>query len=216
MSRLVREALNSLMRSPLSEGLRSRLAEPWRAYHNWQHFTAITEHMQRAEADGVVIHDPVACIGFAGWHDSIYDPQSPHGRNEELSALLCEDEMRTWAEARSVASAAAGTRATKTHTLPDATVCPDGALQLDCDLAILGAEPHVIERFEHDIRFEYSHVEIGFYRERRAGVLRTFLERDRIYLTDWAHARWETAARDNLRRTIAALEAAGKPRPMKG
>jgi predicted metal-dependent HD superfamily phosphohydrolase len=208
MTGAIREAHLSLMRSPLAVGLRSRLSEPWRAYHVWEHFKAIVGHMEHAEADGVAIHDPVACIGFAAWHDSIYDPRSEHGRNEELSALLCEAEMPTWADAHSVASAAAATRATTKHRVPNAVVCPDAALQLDCDLAILAGAPRVIDAFERDIRFEYSHVEIDFYRERRAGVLATFLERDRLYVTDWAHARWEAAARDNLHRTIAALKAA--------
>jgi predicted metal-dependent HD superfamily phosphohydrolase len=208
MTGAIAEAHASLLASPVCASLRSRLNEPWRAYHVWRHFEAIVGHMKQAESEGVTIHDPHACIGFAGWHDSVYDPQAEHGRNEELSARLCEAEMTSWAGARSVLSAATGTRATIGHVLPDVHACPDGALQLDCDLAILAGGSKTIARFERDIRFEYRHVEIDVYRARRAEVLRNFMRRPRIYLTEWAHARWEAAARRNLREVISGLEEA--------
>jgi Uncharacterized protein conserved in bacteria len=38
-------------------------------------------------------------------------------------------------------------------------------------------------------------------------VLQGFLDRPRLYATDWFHARLDTPARDNLRRALAALDA---------
>lgn len=102
-----------LARAPL-DALRSRYAEPWRSYHAWQHVEAMLAHLETAQADGVVIADADAAVGFVLWHDAIYDPQSGGGRNERLSAALCRSEMRGLASERSVVHAVAAIEATAT------------------------------------------------------------------------------------------------------
>jgi predicted metal-dependent HD superfamily phosphohydrolase len=158
-----------------------------------------------AEADGVSIADPMAAIGFVLWHDAIYDPQAGAGRNEQLSAALCQRNMSAVADAASVTAAVATILATIDHRVPDTAVCRDGALLLDVDLAILGANETDFARYDAAIAVEYAHVEPSAYRHGRATVLHRFLARDRLFMTDWAHDRWEVRARDNLRRAIAAL-----------
>lgn len=202
----IRSARESLLAHPLACGLRSRLEEPWRAYHVWAHPMAMLDHLETAEAEGVVIHDPEACVGFAGWHDSVYDTHSAHGRNEELSALLCEAEMPRWAGPASVRSASAATRATAGHLLPDRRICPDGAINLDVDLSILAADEETFARYERDIRTEYRHIRLSDYQKGRAAILRSFEGRRTIYLTDWARNRWEEKARANLIASIRRLE----------
>ena len=165
---------------------------------------AMLRHLEQAGADGVAIADSDAAISFILWHDAIYDPQSGGGRNERLSAELCRAEMATVASERSVGRAVAAIEATITHRLPEGD-CPDGALLLDIDLSILGADAAAFDAYDVAIAREYSHVPSQEYRAARAAILTRFLERDRLYLTDWGYARWEVAARDNLRRAIAGL-----------
>ncbi|MES2055137.1 MAG: hypothetical protein V4564_04285 [Pseudomonadota bacterium] len=197
-----------LSNAPLS-ALEHRYREPWRHYHAWEHPQAMLAHLDRAIGDAVPVVDPTACAGFILWHDAIYDPQAPHGRNEELSALLCATEMGAITGSLATARACAAILATIRHMPPDPVDCPDGALLLDVDLSILGQPAAVFDAYDRQIRAEYAHVEAGIYATARAGILRNFLARDRLFLTDWGFDQWEQAARDNLRRAVAALEWVG-------
>ncbi len=192
-----------LDRAPIA-ALRSRYDEPWRHYHVWAHPQAMLRHLDRAIADGVAVTDPIAAAGFILWHDAIYDPQAPHGRNEMLSAELCRAEMSAIAGPVAVARACAAIEATIRHQVPDQD-CPDAALLLDIDLSILGADAEAFSAYDRAIRAEYVDVAEPDYRAGRAAVLRRFLDRERLYLTDWGFARWEQAARANLAATIDRL-----------
>ena len=192
-----------LSRAPVA-ALRSRYDEPWRHYHVWDHPQAMLRHLSTAQADGVAVADHDAAVGFILWHDAIYDPQATGGRNERLSAELCRHEMAPLASAASVDRAVAAIVATIDHRLP-AGDCPDAALLLDIDLSILGAGAAAFDAYDDAIRREYAHVVEADYRAGRRAILTRFLERDRLYLTEWGHARWEDAARANVRRAIDRL-----------
>ena len=56
--------------------------------------------------------------------------------------------------------------------------------------------------YDAAIRVEYAAVPEEVWRERRPRVLGTFLARERLYLTDHFHARYDAPARANLRRAI--------------
>ncbi|WP_085810186.1 hypothetical protein [Sphingomonas sp. TZW2008] len=195
-----------LCATPAGMAIRCRYDEPWRRYHGWSHPLAMIASLAAAEADGVAIADPVAAIGFILWHDSVYDPQAAAGRNEQLSAALCAAEFPGLANERSVARACAAIVATIDHRVPDGDDSPDAALLLDIDLAILGFEADTFDCYDAGIAAEYAHVVPDAYRTGRSGVLRRFLERERLFITQWAYDRWEARARDNLARCIAALE----------
>jgi predicted metal-dependent HD superfamily phosphohydrolase len=72
-------------------------------------------------------------------------------------------------------------------------------------LAILGSAAEVYARYEQAIRQEYEWVEVSVYRTKRGEVLRSFLDRDRIYGTDYFHQRLEGQARKNLEWAINRL-----------
>lgn len=192
-----------LSRAPL-DALQSRYGEPWRHYHVWAHPMAMLGHLAAAQADGVGLADPDAAVGFVLWHDAIYDPQAGGGRNERLSAVLCRAEMAAIAEPRSVDRAIRAIEATIAHRLPDGD-CPDAALLLDIDLAILGADDAGFDADDAAIRREYSYVPEADYRAARADILARFLDRERLYMTPWAQQRWAARARANLSRAIARL-----------
>ena len=84
---------------------------------------------------------------------------------------------------------------------------PDEALLSDIDLAILGAGPKRFDEYETQVRAEYRHVPTALYRPGRRKVLNGFLERPRIYHTEWFRERYEAQARRNLERSLARLAA---------
>lgn len=202
---MTKAAIAALVDAAPIAALRSRYDEPWRHYHVWAHPHAMLRHLDRAIADGVELVDPAAAAGFVLWHDAIYDPQAPHGRNELLSAALCRAEMAAIADALSVARTCTAIEATIRHLPPDDD-CPDAALLLDIDLSILGADEATFAAYDRAIRAEYAHVAEPGYRAGRAAILRRFLDRDRLYLTDWGVDRWEKAARANLAAAISRLD----------
>jgi predicted metal-dependent HD superfamily phosphohydrolase len=141
------------------------------------------------------------------WHDAIYDPRASD--NEEQSAQLLEKEAAGLLSPYDVTFAARLIRATATHTIPDGLSTADAedlALFLDLDLSILGAPEDVYDRYEQAIRAEYAFVDEDRFRAGRSAILKGFLDRERLYFTDIAHADWDAAARANLTRAIRALE----------
>jgi len=185
--------------------LKARYGEPARHYHSWDHIEALLRHYRRWE---VHFHRPEPVLWALYWHDAIYDPQAKD--NEEQSAVLLEREAQGHLPADDIAFAATIIRATAAHKVPDGLGpgdAADTALFLDLDLSILGAPTHVYDRYETDIRAEYAFVPKAAFRAGRGAILKGFLARERLYLTDFAHAEWDLRARENLKRAIAALEA---------
>jgi len=186
--------------------LRSRYGEPWRHYHTLAHIEAMERHLRDALDAGVAIGDLPACRAFIWWHDAIYEPEASSGHNELRSAELCRAEMDAiGCDMATIERTAAMIEATARHVPPDPTIAPDAPLMLDIDLSVLGASADTYDRYAHAIRREYRHVADQTYREARARILRGFLDRPALYLTNWARARWEEQARANLAREIAAL-----------
>ena len=81
----------------------------------------------------------------------------------------------------------------------------DTRLILDVDLSILGQPPHVFDHYESAVRAEYHWVPAVAYRVGRRKVLRSFVDRDRIYQTDPFFGLYEKPARENLKNALAAL-----------
>lgn len=182
--------------------LKTRHAEPHRAYHDWSHITALlalsAEIRERLNDVGAI---ELAIL----FHDAIYDPHAAD--NEERSAQLLESRMAGIAEPGSLGRAVTLVRATARHHLPEAddATRSDAAFFLDMDLSILAAPYERFERYDAAIRREYAHVPEADFRAARAHILAAFLGRPRLYLSDWGYDRFETAARDNLRRLLQRL-----------
>jgi predicted metal-dependent HD superfamily phosphohydrolase len=180
--------------------LMERYAEPHRAYHTMQHigecFTVLEPAESLAQRRGEV--------QLALWfHDAIYDTRAHD--NEARSA--------DWARASLLAAGADAGTAERVHALVLATTHhatpedPDAQLVVDVDLSILAAADARFAEYERQIRAEYSWVPPDVFRERRARVLGSFLERPAIYGTAYFATRLETRARQNLRRSLARLGA---------
>lgn len=187
----------------LLDGLRARYNEPQRHYHTWSHIGALLRHF---DIGHVRLYRPKPVLWALFWHDAIYDPTQTD--NEEKSAQLLIEEARSELSSDDLSFAAAIIRATAKHELIEGLSRPDSedmGFFLDIDMSILAALPDVFDTYEANIRKEYAFVPEDNFRAARAGILQSFLERDRIYYTPvFLHA-WEAKARGNLRRSIAAL-----------
>lgn len=187
----------------LLDGLKARYGEPKRHYHTWAHIEALLRHF---EAGSVTLHRPKPVLWALYWHDAVYDPT--RGDNEAVSATLLVEEAREDLSTEDLSFATAIIRATHKHQLIEGLSGEDRedmAFFLDIDLSILAAREDVFDTYEKNIRKEYAFVPEARYREARAGILKTFLERERLYFTPtYLHA-WENRARANLRRSIEAL-----------
>lgn len=185
--------------------LLARYQEPHRRYHGVPHVLRVVSdvgELMRA----VAVPDPGAVRLAAWFHDAVYDPRS--SSNEQDSADLSDREL----DAIGVDAARRGevvrlVLLTAAHTPCDESRDPAGAVLLDADLAVLGADPAVYAAYVNGVRSEYRHVDERSWQVGRASVLHGFLGRGRIYSTA-AMATREQRARANLTAELATLPGA--------
>lgn len=76
---------------------------------------------------------------------------------------------------------------------------------VDIDLSILGSSTDLYQEFEQAIRKEYKKIPSFLYKRGRKKVLSGFLGREHIYTTPVFQQEYETQARENVTRALAAL-----------
>lgn len=180
----------------LFEELLARYREPHRRYHTLQHLGECFDWLDRSRH----LAASPATLELALWfHDAIYDVRRHD--NEERSAA--------WARSASLEAGLPGAVAEEVAALVMATrhhvveAGGDAPLMVDVDLAILGAPPERFEEYERQIREEYAWVPGFLFRRERGKILRSFLDRPRLYHTDFFHDRLEAQARVNLEKTLS-------------
>jgi predicted metal-dependent HD superfamily phosphohydrolase len=180
----------------LGADLLGRWSEPHRHYHDLEHLAEVLTALDELTADAAP-----ATVRLAAWfHDAIYDPRAHD--NEERSAELAAKTLPTAGLAsEDVSEVVRLVRLTATHD--PASGDADGMLLCDADLAILGSSPTRYGRYVADVREEYAHVPEAEFRTARDRILQGFVDRSRIYRTDAARDRWESAARRNLTAELA-------------
>ena len=177
------------------DALLARYREPQRHYHTLQHLAECLALFDGAI--GLARHPAAVELGL-WFHDAIYDVKS--SRNEEASA--------DWAREVLLGAGVAAGFAERVHALVLATrhtAQPEDAdeqLLVDIDLSILGATRERFDEYERQIRAEYAFVPGFLFNLKRRQILRSFLDRPRIYATGHFHARLEQAARVNLTRAL--------------
>lgn len=203
------------MHSPESLSLRqgwwADLAElhatPPRHYHTLDHVQQVAHNvlmMHEAGCWGSVDEPFVAAL----LHDAVYIAGASD--NEAQSAALVRPWTATWvAGPLDVERVEALILATATHDATD----EDMAQFLDCDLAILAADPPTFAAYEAGVRAEWEPV-VG--PEAYASGRRAFLEgllRRPIFQSTWWRDRHEQAARDNVRRALETQASGSRRSP---
>ncbi|MEM6569536.1 MAG: N-methyl-D-aspartate receptor NMDAR2C subunit [Planctomycetota bacterium] len=173
-------------------------AERHRAYHTAVHIDDCLGRLDEARA----LCDEPDEIEFALWlHDAVY--RTRRGGSEEESARWATDLLER--------GGADEARRGRVHALilvtcHDAVPPPgDASVMVDIDLSILGAPTERFDAYEDEVRREYRWVPGPLFRSKRVEILRSFLDRDRIYATDRFHDALEARARENVARSIARL-----------
>lgn len=194
----------------LLAALEQAYAQPPRAYHHFGHVQEVLRHYRDVEA-GPGWRQP-AEVGLAVlYHDAVYRPG--RGDNETASARFAREQIAHWLpgaslDADRIAHLIELTARHGRHAPSDFEHDPhgdDARHFLDCDMAILGAESDAFDRYDEAIAVEYAKaMPRWLFRLRRRAFLRGLLRSERIYLSDFFHARLEAAARANLRRIVGA------------
>jgi predicted metal-dependent HD superfamily phosphohydrolase len=185
-------------RVPSFDTIRLAYQTPVRAYHNLAHIEQCLD-----ELDGLrgLCDEPDLVEAAIWFHDAIYDAK--RGDNEPRSAELAGQVMRgAGLSADAIGKVGELIAATKHSSAPSTQ---DARVLTDIDLAILGQHVVSFDRYEQGIREEYAFVPEPDFRVGRAKILKGFLERQSIYLTDEMIKLYEAAARENLRRSIERL-----------
>lgn len=207
---LLRIAATEHARASFSQ-LISAYNDPSRSYHSLTHVASCVR--QAGEARWVKPRVATAALLF---HDVVYDAKSK--TNEEDSARLAAETIAALVSPEACAPGAELDSGevvrlilmTKAHAEPsDADA--DGKLLIDIDLSVLGASDSEFDAYDAGIRKEYAHVPDDAYRAGRTAVLRSFLSRSHIFLTEEYRAKLEAPARSNIARAIARLEDATIP-----
>jgi predicted metal-dependent HD superfamily phosphohydrolase len=191
------------------DSLLIRYAEPHRRYHTATHIMLTIRHLHdMCRVSGSEASPEV--LAAALYHDAIYDPTADD--NEARSADIAVQHLTDvgWPAVRSD-TVAAMILATAGHVTPGARDNDDvdTTLLLDADLAILGAEPAAYQSYVNGVRAEYSHVDDAAWLTGRSVVLHRFLERPRLFVTDYMHDTYEPRARANIQAELASLRRDG-------
>lgn len=181
--------------------LEKKWQEPQRAYHTLDHLESGLALL--GEYRHLAARPPELELAFY-FHDAVYDPT--RADNEEQSAELAATALAQAGASRElIERIAALILFTRHQAEPPGD--PDAQLLVDVDLAILGAETQIFDRYESAVREEYGFVPKAIFRRKRREILASFLARPQIYLTPALHERFEAKARENLTRVVAALAA---------
>ena len=167
-----------------------------RFYHNLNHLKSMLEDLE--EFPGEI--ENVDALKFSVfYHDIVYNIR--RSDNEIQSSLILEEHLKK-------------TRFTDIQICKDQIVAskkhapsrdPDTKIFLDLDLAILGKSAEVYENYTKAIRKEFHiYPDVVFYPARKK-VLQDFLERPRIYQTEYFFGKHENQARINLQNELGSL-----------
>lgn len=169
----------------------------------------------RQLADRHHVTDLDAILVAALFHDAVYDPTSR--TNEADSARLASravldlsgwtDDRRSLVEQLILATADHNVTAEPfdAESALGQELVLSKAILLDADLAVLGADPAAYDAYRRGVRDEYSHLGDSEWQIGRRSVLRSLLERPRLYSTETMRVEREARARANLTAELADL-----------
>ena len=173
-------------------------SEPHRKYHSTRHLEECLGQLDQVRSEAERAGEVELALWF---HDAIYDTLRKD--NEKRSA--------EWARSSALAGGLSSEQANRIYALVLVTMHDaipagrDAAVLVDIDLSILGADEARFDEYEGQIREEYAWVPEALYVKARRQILRAFLDRERIYSTDYFRREREAQARENLTRSLDRL-----------
>jgi predicted metal-dependent HD superfamily phosphohydrolase len=175
-------------------------SEEHRAYHTAEHIAHCLDELDHVPD---LAKQPLEVEMALWFHDAVYDPHASD--NEEKSAAWARQVLlASNCPAESVARICDLILTTK-HDKPPLE--NDTQLIADIDLSSLGQPESEFLSNERKIRKEYQWVPEKKYQEERVKTLKAFLQRKRIYFTDYFEALYGIQARKNLFNALKRLSA---------
>lgn len=174
---------------------------PDRHHHVLAHTSGVVDAVLAIHGNG----DDWGTAVLAAWfHDAVYDPRAPAGANEGMSAVLARRSLESMGASLSATSEVCRLICVTADHDP-APGDRNGALLCDADLAVLARDEEGYTAYATAVRAEYAHVDDDAWRIGRRAVLRSFLDRPRIFRTMTGRERWEARARINISSELASL-----------
>ncbi len=183
------------------DDLVARYGEEGRHYHVFAHASGVVDTVLSLHSTG----DAWAVTVLAAWfHDAVHDSTSPPGSDEGRSAVLATRALAGLGATLTATGEVARLICLTAHHDP---VVGDrnGALLCDADLAVLASDEDDYRAYVAAVRAEYAHVDDDTWRAGRRALLRSFLDRPRIYRTIPGRERWEPRARINISAELTQL-----------
>ena len=180
-----------------SDELAGLYGEKHRCYHTMSH----VEHCLRQMDFGAKAMGVNDAVEMAIWyHDAIYDPRS--NDNEQRSAELFKQRARAVVADEFCETVCRLIEVTTHKNLP---VTDDEKFVVDVDLSGFGMPWQAFNDDSARVRREISHLNDEQYVAGQSRFLQSLLDRESVYSTDFYRERYETVARANIARQLAAL-----------
>lgn len=202
--KLALEYLEPIFKDAYFEGrLYLKLAKQYdaRAYHNLSHIAYMLNMLQiylDAGYTDIANSDINTLTQAIFLHDYIYNPLEKNNKEMSIQAAIDEDFVNEY------------DKKFQNLVLVTKHIKPANgeveALMADLDLSILGTfDDEIWTQYNNNIRKEYEMVPLKDYVKGRIEVLERFLNRERIFQTDFFYDMFETQAHQNLIKEIEWL-----------
>lgn len=185
---------NQIVIEELWSEIKKYYSEKTRFYHTFDHIFDIYVQFFKLRTE---IKDFETIMFSMFYHDIIYNPQ--RADNEEQSVVFMQKSLsKIGFQKDKIERCKEQILATKSHIAYN----NDTNIFLDADLAILGQSDEDYKLYTQKIRQEYSFVSDEDYTKGRVGLLKHFLEMERIYKTEYFFDKFENQARKNIKKEL--------------
>ncbi len=190
---------DSTIVSELYSNLIQKYNEGNRHYHRIEHIQDCFEKFDYIKENLSDQNNVALAIWF---HDVIYTAQD--NENEYQSALYARHCLKKLNfDSISILKIERLILLTKHPSFP---ITNDDKYLLDIDLSILGSEPTKYEQYSAAIRKEYQHVPLELYRDTRKKILKSIIDKNSIFETEYFISKFQHQAIENVTREILSLE----------
>jgi len=183
--------------------------EPHRYYHNWEHiqkcismYSVVEKKLKRATSVYLALL----------FHDIVYDPKS--NDNELRSAnfayqyiLSCSFIMPQIKKMLAM-DIYKLIMCTRTHEPVKGKLEHDSCYMIDIDLVVFGSDKKYFDKWDTNIRKEYSFIPEQIYNTKRAELIKTFIKKDYIFYTNEFRKVYEIKAKKSLKNLLKRLNTA--------
>ncbi|MBI2449979.1 MAG: N-methyl-D-aspartate receptor NMDAR2C subunit [Candidatus Nealsonbacteria bacterium] len=169
-----------------------------RLYHTIDHIDRCLEEFDEVKG---LLTEPNAVEMAIWFHDFFYDTYRKD--NEKRSAGVAKDILKAASLPHAFGKRVTELILVTKHDIPPADF--DARIIADIDLASLGYSEKIFDENTAKIRKEYDWVPKEIFNKGRIKILKAFLDRPTIYLTQFFRDKYEAQARKNLARAIAKL-----------